>query len=93
MIIIMVYNISYDLNDPGQKYEQLHELIVEISNNRWVHPLKSTYIIQSSKTSEQIYNSLSAALDSNDLILITEINHNFYGALTKKYWSRIKSLF
>lgn len=89
----MVYNISYDLNDPGQKYEQLHELIVEVSNNRWVHPLKSTYIIESSKTSKEIYNYLSPALDSNDLVLITEMNDNLYGALAKKYWTCIKNLF
>lgn len=89
----MVYNVSYDLYDPGQKYDKLHELIVAVSNNRWSHPLKSTYIIQSNKTSEQIHNYLSAALDSNDLILITEINYNYYGTLDKKHWPYIKGLF
>lgn len=89
----MVYNISYDLSSPGQKYEQLHKLISEVSNDVWAHVLKSTYIIQSYKTAKELYEFLSAALDENDLILITEINQNYYGCLNEKQWSYIKDLF
>ncbi|WP_154826524.1 hypothetical protein [Clostridium butyricum] len=89
----MVYNISYDLHDPGQKYQKLHDLIVKVSNNRWSHALESTYIIKSDKTPEQIYNVLSRALDSNDDILIAEITPNYYGCLDKQHWPYIKGLF
>ncbi|WP_271814223.1 hypothetical protein [Clostridium beijerinckii] len=89
----MVYNVSYDLHDPGQKYKELHELIVSVSNNRWAHILDSTYIIESNKTSEEIHLALSKALDSNDNILVCEINKNYHGYLKKKYWQYIKGLF
>ncbi len=89
----MVYIISYDLISPGQKYQEIHDLIVKISNNRWAHILDSTYIIESYESAEQIFNDLSPALDSNDNIFISEITTNYYGLLPKKYWSYIKELF
>lgn len=89
----MVYMISYDLHNPGQKYQKLYELIVEVSNNRWAHSLESTYVIKSNKTPKEIYNVLSKALDSNDNILIAEISPNYYGRLDKKHWPYIKDLF
>ncbi|MFT8313214.1 MAG: hypothetical protein ABF633_03045 [Clostridium sp.] len=89
----MVYNISYDLSNPGQKYEKLHKLIVEVSNNRWSHALDSTYIVQSNKTSKQIHDHLSAALDANDNIFICEIKENYAGVLDKDHWPYIENLF
>ena len=88
----MVYNVSYDLCEPGQKYKKLHELIVKISNNRWAHILDSTYIIQSSSSSEQIYKYLSSALDKNDKIFISEVL-NYYGYLESEHIEYIKGLF
>ena len=89
----MVYNISYDLHAPSQRYDKLHELIVKTSNGKWAHLLDSTYIIQSFNSAEQIYNSLLPALDNNDKIFISEITKNYYGQLTTKNWTFIKSLF
>lgn len=89
----MVYNISYDLHEPSKKYEKLHNLIKEISNNRWAHILGSTYIIHSIKSADQIYKYLSQALDNNDLIIISEITTNTQGNLNKDHWKYIEKLF
>lgn len=89
----MVYNISYDLCAPNQKYDKLHELIVKVSNGKWAHVLDSTYIIQSFSSAEQIYNSLLPALDNNDRIFISEITKSYYGQLKTEQWTYIKGLF
>jgi len=89
----MVYKISYALSEPGQKYDKLRKLIIGISNDLWVYPLDSTYIIKSDKTSKEIYNFLSSVLDNNDKILITEITKNYSGYLDKDTWTYIQNLF
>ncbi|NFI05179.1 hypothetical protein FC959_12300 [Clostridium botulinum] len=89
----MVYNISYDLHAPSQRYDKLHELIVKVSNGKWAHILDSTYIIQSFDSAEQIYNSLLPALDRNDRLFISETSKSYYGQLKTEQWTYIKSLF
>ncbi|OOM74562.1 hypothetical protein CLPUN_38030 [Clostridium puniceum] len=89
----MVYNISYDLHAPKQKYDQLPELILKISNGKWSHILDSTYIIQSFSSAEQIYNSLLPALDHDDKIFISEITQSYYGQLKTEQWRYIENLF
>lgn len=89
----MVYYISYTLSEPGKKYDNLRKLIVGLSNDLWVHPLESTYIIKSDKTSREIYNFLSSVLDNNDKIFITEITKNYSGCLDKDTWTYIQNLF
>lgn len=43
----MVYNISYDLHSPEQKYNKFKDLIIELSNGQYCHALNSTYVISS----------------------------------------------
>ena len=89
----MVYSISYDLHEPGQKYKKLHQLIKDISNDRWANILESTYIIKSFMSPEQIYKHLSSALDKNDCIFISEITSNYSGVLGEDMCPYIKNLF
>lgn len=89
----MVYSISYDLNNPSEKCKKLHHLIIGISKNNWVHALDSTYIIKSDKSAEEIYERLSYALDSNDLIFVSELAKNFSGYLKMDLWKPIEHLF
>lgn len=89
----MVYNISYDLHSPDQKYDKLKKLIIAVSGDRWSKPLESCYIIKSTKSAEEIYKFLSPALDPDDRILITEITSKYYGFLNNTYWDYIKGLF
>ncbi len=89
----MVYIISYDLNQPGQKYDALHKLIKDVSNDRWAHILESTYIIHSLQSAEQIHNRLNPALDKSDRIFVSEISKNYSGYLEEEFGPYIDKLF
>jgi hypothetical protein len=89
----MVYLISYDLNKNGQKYDDLYALIEEVSNGDNVHLMQSSWAIKSTQTVTEIFNILDAALDENDLLLITELTKNHFGRLTEDDWSKLNDLF
>lgn len=89
----MVYNISYDLYQPNQKYDELHKLMEVISNGNYSHIMGSTYIIKCDKTSDEICTFLSKALDNNDYIFVSEIIKNFYGLIDSKNADLINSFF
>ncbi|CAG9714684.1 conserved hypothetical protein [Clostridium neonatale] len=89
----MVFVISYDLNKPAQKYNELYKLIETISNNNCIHILESTYIIKSTKSSKEIYEFLASALDNNDELFISEVTNNHYGQLKSDDWPNVKKLF
>lgn len=89
----MVYNISYDLYQPNQKYNELHKLIEIISNGDYSHILDSTFIIKCDKTSDEICTFLSKALDNNDYIFVSQIFKNFYGFVDSKHVDLINSFF
>lgn len=88
----MIYNVSYDLNTPGQKYDELHKLIVKVSNNNWCRILKSTYVIKSDKTSEELLTEFNNVLDKNDYIFISEVNSNYTGFLNRDSFIELKKL-
>lgn len=79
----MTYLISYDLNKPGQSYDQLYDAIKAASNEIWCKPLESVYIVRSSLSAQSIYNKLTPYLDRNDRILIVEIKGQSYWCLDK----------
>jgi hypothetical protein len=64
------YLIGYDLNRPGQNYENLFAAIKAQSNGSWWHHLDSTWIIKSDSTSEAIRDALTPHIDANDELLV-----------------------
>lgn len=83
-----VYNISYDLNQPGQRYD---DLINEIKRSPgYLACLKSTWLISTNETAQEVYNRLSPNLDKNDSVLVIEVVNNSQGLLTKRQWEWIK---
>lgn len=82
-----VYNISYDLNQPGQRYD---DLINEIKRSPgYLACLKSTWLISTTETAEQVFQRLSPHLDKNDTILVIEVVKNYQGWLSKEKWDWI----
>ncbi|PNC79105.1 hypothetical protein CXU01_10220 [Akkermansia muciniphila] len=75
-----IYSISYDLNAPGQKYNDLYDAIESYESHKI---LRSHYLIYTSSTASQIYNKLKPCLDKNDSIFISEVNSNQSGWLDK----------
>ncbi len=66
----MVYNISYDLNEPGQDYDELYETIEDLGD--WIHPLDSTWLVSTSLSAEEIRDKLEIVVDDTDALLVTK---------------------
>lgn len=67
------YMVGYDLNKRGQDYDALIEAI---KTYHWWHCLDSTWIIKTSDTPLQIRDRLQQYVDSNDGLLVIEVNRN-----------------
>jgi len=87
----MVYLISYDLNSPGQDYE---DLISNIKNlGPWAHMLKSAWLVDSRLTVNQIYNQLIKHMDKTDRIMVNEFTANHQGYLAQEIVDWLKKYF
>lgn len=66
------YLIGYDLNNPGQDYEELIEAIKLYSP--WWHHLDSTWIIKTDDDAKTIRDHLKAYIDKNDELLVARLS-------------------
>ena len=77
----MVYLISYDLHKPVQNYENLYTRLKKF--NGYLHPLESTWFVNTNLSAKEIYNHLSPTIDSNDKIFIVKLDTEWYALLTQ----------
>lgn len=83
------YMITYDLNSSGQKYDEVIKAIKDSSSaccSYW----KSSYLIKSSLTTQQIFDNIKPHLDGNDNLIIIEVKNNYRGWLYEKEWEWIR---
>jgi hypothetical protein len=66
------YLIAYDLDKPGQDYEDLYETIKGIGSTWW-HHLDSTWLVVSNKIPIEIRDKLTAVMDANDKLLVAVV--------------------
>lgn len=85
----MVCFITYDLNSEGQKYEDVIKAIKEASTGAWCTYWKSSYLIKTNLTVQQVSSRITPHLDSNDSLIVIEVKQNYQGWLTKKQWKYI----
>jgi len=65
--------ISYDLLTPGQKYTELHNLIINTYGTR-CKPLESFWLVRTSETAEQVRSFVDTnILDNNDKIIAINV--------------------
>jgi hypothetical protein len=64
--------ISYDLNAPGQNYDDLIEKIKSLG--AWWHYLDSTWIVKTTQSAAAVRNTLTPLLDKNDELLVVDIS-------------------
>lgn len=82
--------LTYDLNSPGQKYDNVIKTIKEeISDGHWCKYWDSTFLFRSSLTTDQMLAKLKPYLDSGDRFFVAEIVNNKQGWLTKDQWKYI----
>lgn len=90
LILSKPYMLTYDLNSPGQKYDEVIKTIEEeISNGRCCSFWKSSYLFRSNLTPQQMIDKLKPYIDKGDRFFITEIINNKQGWLTKAQWKYI----
>ncbi len=83
------YLITYDLNRPGAKYDDLYERIK--SYGTWCHLADSTWIVISSSSANSVYEHLKPALDEGDHIFVVDITSRArQGWLSKEKWDWIR---
>lgn len=67
-----VYEVSYDLNKPGQEYDELHEAIKSLGS--WTHILESTWLIDTDEDSAgDVRDNLKLHVDSGDKLFVTKV--------------------
>jgi hypothetical protein len=79
-----VFMVNYDLHQPTKNYDGVTKKIESFSDRK--KALLSGYFINTPHTAEQVYNTIKPALDSDDLIAVTEITKNYFGILKKDVW-------
>ena len=89
----MICMITYDLNSPGQNYEDVTKTIKDCSTGVWCNYWKSAYLIQTKKTVQQITDAIEPFLDKNDRLIIIEVKRNYQGWLSKDQWAYIRDMF
>ena len=90
----MVYLITYDLNNPGQNYEDVIKAIKSASTGKWCSYWKSSWVIQSNYYSASgVFDLIKPYLDQGDKCLVIEVRNNKQGWLTQDQWNYLNGLF
>ena len=87
----MVYIVTYDLNNPGQNYENVIQAIKDASTGACCSYWKSSFLIKSNyQTATEVFDIIKPNFDKNDSCLVIEVKNNVQGWLTKAQWNYIK---
>ena len=63
--------VAYDLNGPGQNYEDLIEAIKE--SGAWWHHLDSAWLVNTNESATAMRDKLKKHLDGNDELLVIDV--------------------
>ena len=82
------FMISYDLNNPGQKYDEVFKIIKEFGT--YIKLQKSFWLVKTKLSPNQMVEKLNTVLDSNDSLFICELANNYQGRATDEDWKFIR---
>lgn len=86
----MVYLITYDLKSSGQNYDDVIQSIKDASIGTWCTYWKSSFLLKSNLTANQISEKITPFLDANDSLIIVEVRpSNYQGWLSQEQWDFI----
>lgn len=84
-----LYIISYDLNNPGQDYTRLFQVIESLGST--LHIQKSVWLLKTAQNANQIATALHEQMDNNDILFVSELNKgNYQGWMNTDYWEWMK---
>lgn len=87
-----VFSVSYDLNSPGQKYQELEKKIKGICTGSCKY-VESAWIVKYSGNASSLSGELRKCLDTNDHILVIKVVNDKQGLLPGDSWKTINSFF
>jgi len=93
---VRFFSITYDLRQPGRKYDELYEGIKKlVGEGNWQHPMESFWVIAisdySTNNSETMFGLLRQYIDDNDSLFITRIdNTDHQGWMPMNFWNWFK---
>lgn len=79
-----IFVVSYDLNLPGQKYQQMKEAIE--SCGEAIKPMESFWLVDSNLNYSQISDRIRRAHDESDRHLVLKMTQEYQGFLTEDVW-------
>lgn len=81
----MIISVSYDLNRPGQDYQDLYNTIKQA--NSWAHPMDSLWFIQTQESVNDWSDKIRRKIDENDHIFLVDITGKpRQGWMSKEMW-------
>ncbi len=87
-----LFSITYDLRQPGRKYNELYDAIKTlVGEGNWQHPMESFWVVAfsqfSSYTANMIYETLRPYIDDNDSLFVSAIEKaTSQGWVPKSFW-------
>lgn len=66
-----LYLVTYDLNRPGQDYQELYDRIKQCGN-AW-HGMQNTWFVETTKSAAQIRDHVGPALDRGDKLFVSRV--------------------
>jgi len=72
-VIHIKYLITYDLNKPGQNYEDLYKAITETGSS-YRHGMQNIWFVETSTTGKAIRDFLIQYIDTGDKLFVTRLN-------------------
>jgi hypothetical protein len=78
-----VHLITYDLNSPGQNYDNLYKEIKSLGE--WAHYLDSTWFVNTNLSGVEIREKLKKVIDKNDHVFICTVK-DYNGWANPKLW-------
>ncbi|MCT1639747.1 hypothetical protein [Dietzia cinnamea] len=77
--------ITYDLNQPGQKYDALYKLIDSLG--AWFHPLDSTWFVKTTLSATEVTERIGSVLDEGDAWFVCDVtNAASSGYMDSEFW-------
>jgi hypothetical protein len=71
------YLISYDLSAPGRNYQPVYDYMQNFSDR--MKPLQTVYLVHTSESAGTIRDELKGLVDSNDKVLVVEVDTLSWG--------------
>jgi len=90
-----LFSITYDLRQPGRKYNELYDAIKDLAGpGNWQHPMESFWMVAFPQYSDDIanmlYSNLRPYIDDNDSLFISAFEqNNNQGWMPKSFWQWI----